>query len=133
MNRSKIRFAYYPPYSDTLFHLNRLCLTLRLPRWRRQRCDPPRHPSKERERQITFRQQQPVVTGTFTKRPPVFTALLQSWSANHLSIPAGKTSRRHRFPKMVGSPRGIAPPRLPLIRTPIVPPHFPQLTQVPAT
>jgi hypothetical protein len=48
---------------DTLRHGNRLCLTLRLSRWRRQRCDPPQHSAEEPARQMTLRQQQPVVAG----------------------------------------------------------------------
>lgn len=51
------------PTPDTLRHGNRICLTLRLSRSQRQRCDPPQHASKKRANQTTLRQQRPVVPG----------------------------------------------------------------------
>ncbi len=45
-----------PLLPDTLRHGNRLCLTLYLSRWRRQRRDPPQHASEEPARQTTGNQ-----------------------------------------------------------------------------
>jgi hypothetical protein len=60
--------------------------------------NPPQHAAKEPPRQMTLRQQQPIVVGVLNKRPPVFTSRCCKLVRDQLAAPAGSASRRHRFP-----------------------------------
>jgi hypothetical protein len=75
------------------------------PRYPRRRCQrrgalwaPSQHRPEQRPRQLTLRQQQPVVPGVLDQPPPVFTNRCWRLVSHHLPTRNGRTTRRYKFP-----------------------------------
>src|ERR1019366_4732415 len=85
------------PFAALSRHRNLLRSAGRLSRWRRQRRDPPQHACEEPARQMTLRQQQPVVPGMLYQTPAGFhQPLLQAGQR-----PTADPRRQHHPPPQV--------------------------------
>jgi hypothetical protein len=78
-------------------------LKLQLPRWQRQRCNPPYHAPKEPSREVAFRQQQPIAPGVlYRPAAGLHQPLLQAGQRPTLD-PPGQRQPPPQIPQVVGN------------------------------